>query len=96
MKYEEYESKMNSILANPDTALADMPSFMESLKTDLTALSEMAEKVDGLNARIKELQETNLKLYLSQGGQPNDEEVEEEKTGTDAIDAFWSKLEKEE
>ena len=95
MKFEDYESQINSVLSNPDTALAGMGGVMESLKADLTALEELTSTVDELEARIKDLQETNLKLYLSQAGEVEDEVEEEEKSGVDAIEEFWEKLEEE-
>ena len=95
MKYEEYEQSFNDLLSNPDTALAGAGELLEILKTDLTALEQLTARVEEQENRIKDLQETNLKLYLSQGGSVEDEEPEEEKSGIDAISEFWEELGKE-
>lgn len=95
MTYNEYEKSFNELLSNPDTALAGAGELLETLKADLTALEELTETVAEQENRIKDLQETNLKLYLSQGGSVEDDEPETEKSGVDAISEFWEKLEKE-
>ena len=97
MQYEEYESRINEVLADPDTALANIGEVMDNLKTDLTAFDEMKNTVIEQENRIKDLQETNLKLYLMQGGgksEPDEDELPE-KTGVDAINQFWEELDKE-
>lgn len=94
MKYEEYETSFNELFSNPDTALAGAGELLETLKTDLTILEELTATVAEQEQRIKDLQETNLKLYLSQGGSV-EEEPKEETSGVDAIEEFWEELEKE-
>lgn len=97
MQYEEYESRINDILAEPDTALANIGEVMDNLKTDLTAFDEMKNTVVEQEDRIKDLQETNLKLYLMQGGGKSEADEDElpEKTGVEAINQFWEELDKE-
>lgn len=87
MKYEEYEEKINTILGNPDTAPAEIGAVLESLKTDLTALDTLTAESAEKDKRIKDLQETNLKLYLNQGSTEEKEEEEEEESGID-----WDKI----
>lgn len=96
MKYDEYEKSFNDLLSNPDTALAGAGDLLETLKTDLTALEELTATVEEQANRIKDLQETNLKLYLSQGGAVDDEEPKEETSGVDAITEFWEELQTKE
>lgn len=93
MTYAEYEAKINDILSKPDTALAEIGGVLEELKTDLTALETLTGEAAAKDERIKDLQETNLKLYLSQSEEATEEEADEEEKD-DVID--WEDLLKEE
>lgn len=58
----------------------------------------LTEKVGKQDARIRDLQDTNMKLFLSQTGQVSDKEEDDEDDieGPEAIEAFVKKLNKEE
>lgn len=93
MKYEEYENLINEALENPDKATASFKDVLTNLKTDITTLTTQAEKISEQEKRIRDLQDTNMKLFLSQTGQRKEEKEEpEEKTGQDAIDEFIAKI----
>lgn len=96
MKYEDYETKVNGMVANADTAPTVAAELLEELKVDTVALESAAEKINELEARVADLQETNIKLFMQIGGQDEAAEEEEEKTGAEAVDEFWDNLEKEE
>lgn len=101
MTYDEYESKINEVLGNPDTALANIAPIMSAIKDDITALEAAKSENESLSARIKDLQETNIKLYLAQTGksdvdQTGGDDDEEPKTGMDAAEDFLSNVFKEE
>lgn len=73
MKYEE----IKHILSNPDKipdGLTELDSLMNTMNEELTSLRAEKEKTD---ARIKDLQETNMKLYLRLPG-INDQQTEQE------------------
>lgn len=78
MTYDEYAEKINGVISNPDTAPAEIGGVLEELKKDLTALDTLTAESAEKDKRIKDLQETNLKLYMSQA-KPDEEEEEEEK-----------------
>lgn len=92
MTYEEYTDKINTVLSNPDTALAEIAPVLESLKTDLSELDAAKSEIEQLNNRVSDLQETNIKLFLSQsageGEGDDDEEDEDEKE----VEAFFEEL----
>ena len=96
MKYEDYKSKINEVLSNPDTALANLEPVMEEIKNDLTALDSVSQENEGLKARIRDLQDTNMKLYLAQTGEAAEEETEEPAEGPAVIDEFLSSVFEEE
>lgn len=98
MTFEEYEKSLNEVLQNPDTALANISGIMENLKTDLTNMSTLLSEKESLEARIKDLQDTNMKLYLSMnnGAPTSTEEEEEPAEGPAVIDEFISEVFKDE
>lgn len=93
MTYDEYKSKIDGILANPDTALADIAPVYEELKTDLDSLESAQAEIESLNNRVRDLQDTNIKLFLSQGGTPDDEDDVDE--NEKEIEEFFKQLEEE-
>ena len=80
MKYEDYEGIAQKLTT--ENAPEVMKMMLDSVKEDLaerdTLMSVKAEQ----EAKIKDLQDTNIKLFLSQTGkaeQDEDTETEEEK-----------------
>lgn len=97
MKYDEYETKINEVLSNPDTALTEISSVLEELKGDLETLEALSAKVEEQDGRIRDLQDTNMKLYLNQGGGEVEQEEEDEPAeGMAVIDEFMEELFEEE
>lgn len=95
MTYEEYEKSINGVLSNPDTALANIPTVLDEIKKDLTNLETVTTENASLQQRIKDLQETNMKLYLSMTGSEPDADEDEPATGVGVIDEFLSDVFKE-
>lgn len=80
MKYEDYEGIAQKLTT--ENAPEVMKMMLDAVKSDLaerdTLMSVKAEQ----EAKIKDLQDTNIKLFLSQTGkaeQDEDTETEEEK-----------------
>lgn len=97
MKIEDFKSRFNSIVSNPDTGIADASDFLTEVEADYTNATNLAEKVEELEARVKDLQETNIKLYLAQTGATEEEQDEPDETDGEAyIDNFFENLMKEE
>lgn len=96
MTYDEYQSKINSVLSNPDTALANIAPVMDEIKNDLTALDSLSKENEDLKTRIRDLQDTNMKLYLAQTGEAAEEKTDELVEGPAVIDEFLSDVFKEE
>lgn len=94
MKYDEYKMGFDKILANPDTALTEISPLLEALKTDLDTLESVQGEVEALNGRIRDLQDTNIKLFLSQGGTGKDDadEISEEEK---AVEDYFNQLREE-
>lgn len=97
MKYEELKTKLTEILQEPDTALVKVGSLLDEIKADYETMLSLTEKVGKQDARIRDLQDTNMKLFLSQTGQaPEQAEEEDDVEGPEAITNFINALNKEE
>lgn len=96
MTYEEYEKRINGALANADTAPTEFVNILSELKTDLTAKDTLETEKTELETRVRDLQDTNMKLYLSvTGNSSEDEEEDEPAEGADVVDELMDKLFKE-
>ena len=92
LTYEEYSDKINTILSNPDTALAEIGPVLESLKEDLARLDAANGEIENLNGRVSDLQETNIKLFLSQNAGDGADEDEDEDEDEKEVEAFFEEL----
>lgn len=88
MKYEEFKEKLTKIVSNADTALASLPAFLEEVKCDYEALETSTNKITESDKRIRDLQDTNMRLFLAQTGQAAEPDEEPEPEGHDAVDRF--------
>lgn len=79
MKYEEYEAIAKTL--TPENAPEVVKQLLEGIKADTTAFESMAQTNAEQDKKIRDLQDTNIKLFLSQTGKadddsPSDEELE--------------------
>lgn len=96
MTYEQYEQRINSALANADTAPTEFVNILSELRTDLTAKDTLETEKAELETRVRDLQDTNMKLYLSvTGNSTEDEEEDEPAEGTAVVDELMDALFKE-
>lgn len=79
MTYEEVKNRITDLVSNPDTATENAVGLLSDLEADYTNLDSMTAKQAENEARIRELQDTNQKLFLSVTGNPEQAEEEEEK-----------------
>ena len=96
MTYEQYEERINNALANTDTAPTEFVSILSELKTDLTAKDTLETEKTELETRVRDLQDTNMKLYLSVTGNSDEEDDDDEPAeGTAVVDELMDALFKE-
>ena len=91
MTYDEYKKGFDKILASPDTAMVEIAPLLDQLKTDLETLESVQGEVETLNGRIRDLQDTNIKLFLSQGGKGSDD-VDDVNQNDVAVDDFFNQM----
>ena len=90
MTYDEVKTRITALVGNPDTAQESAVTLLSDLEKDYTTLDSMTSKVSESEKRIRDLQDTNQRLFLSVTGQPAEEEEKED----DPID--WDSLATEE
>lgn len=78
MTYEEVKTRITALVGNPDTAQESAVALLSDLEKDYTTLDSMTSKVSESEKRIRDLQDTNQKLFLSVTGQPEEEEEKED------------------
>lgn len=88
MTFEEVEKGLAELLKNPDTAQAGAKDFLEKIKPDYDTIESLSTKSKEDDKRIRDLQDTNQKLFLSVTGENTEEE--EQKKEDNPID--WDSL----
>ena len=97
MTVDEYKDKINGLVSNPDTAATEALSLIDEITKDLGELGAAKTSVSELQAKVADLQDTNMKLYMNIAGGPSDDEQEDEPAeGPAVIDEFMDMLFKEE
>lgn len=94
MKFEEVKAKLTEVCKEPDSALVNITPVLEEIAKDYAAMESFKELNAKQEAKIRNLQDTNMKLFLAQTGQKEEEKEEEddELVGQEATDAFVNKL----
>ena len=97
MTVYEYKDKINGLVSNPDTAATEALSLIDEITKDLGELGAAKTSVSELQAKVADLQDTNMKLYMNIAGGSSDDEPEDEPAeGPAVIDEFMDMLFKEE
>lgn len=97
MNYEDYEGIAQKLTA--ENAPEVLKTMLDSVKEDLAERDALKEVQAEQEAKIKDLQDTNIKLFLSQTGkaeQDGDEETEEEKIDQMSLDEYLAYIKESE
>jgi len=95
-KFNEIKAAIVEAMKNPDTMEASMGDVLKTLEADYTAYETFIDKYENAEKRIRDLQDTNHKLFLAQTGEPDqqEEETQEAATGIEVINEFMEKIKK--
>lgn len=77
MKAQDIEALLLEAMQNADKAPANVKAVMDEIKVQLTTLETQGTKIAEQEKRIRDLQDTNMKLFLGQTMQVKDTEPEE-------------------
>lgn len=78
MTYEEYEAKLNDVVKNPDSAATAVLDILKDIKADTDTLASLEAGITERDGRIRDLQDTNMKLFLRQTGKGAEEPEEKD------------------
>lgn len=68
MKLTDYTDLINKMVATPEEAPALANDLLKNINDDLTVIENLNNKVEEQKSKITDLQNTNIKLFLSQTG----------------------------
>lgn len=76
MKYEDYENIAKGLTTEnaPDV----VKQLLENIKADTESIEALTKSNEEKDIKIRDLQDTNIKLFLSQTGKANDDAKDEE------------------
>lgn len=97
MNYADYEGIAQKLTT--ENAPEVIKTMLDSVKEDLAERDALKSVQAEQEAKIKDLQDTNIKLFLSQTGkaeQDGDEETEEEKIEQMSLDEYLSYIKESE
>lgn len=78
MIYSEVEKRLTKMATSPDAIQADMVELLADLKADYEGFTNTVAKLTEATDRIRDLQDTNARLFLRVTGQPDKSETEDE------------------
>lgn len=92
--YDEIKGAIVSAMSNPDTMETAMSGVLADLESDYNEHAALVNDFSKAESRIRDLQDTNHKLFLAQTGTPDGagEEEPELPTGKDVITEFINKV----
>lgn len=81
MKYEDYENIAKGLTT--ENAPDIVKQLLENIKADTESIEALTKSNEEKETKIRDLQDTNIKLFLSQTGKadddsPSEEELEEQ------------------
>lgn len=89
MTYDEVKNSIISAMKNPDSMETEMMALLDNIKADYEGLVSIEDELAKAQVRIRDLQDTNHKLFLAQTASVEEDPEEVEKpTGVGVIDEF--------
>lgn len=89
MTYDEVKERITGLVSDPDKAAENATTLLSDLEKDYTTMTSMADKAGEQEKRIRDLQDTNQRLFLSVTGQEQGSQDEpEEEPGIDWDNIF--------
>lgn len=77
MNREEYHVLIDKIISDPDTAAISAQTLVSEIDKDTEQIESLKAANTDYEKRIRDLQDTNIKLFLSQTGKKDEPEENE-------------------
>ena len=88
MEKNKYLELINKSIKSPEEAPSIMNELISIVEEDYNEYETMKSNVEEANNKIRSLQDTNMKLFLSQTTQKEEEQEEKELTPDEVVEDF--------
>ena len=88
MKAEDYKNLITEMVSHPDNAAETATKLIDMVKEDSEIFESLTNKVSSQDQKIRDLQDSNTKLFLSVTGQSCDNDDDEEFFDSMSFDEF--------
>ena len=92
MDKNKYIDLINKSIKSPEEAPTIMKELISVVEEDYNEFENLKSTLDNSNDKIRNLQDTNMKLFLSQTNQKEEEIEEKELTPDEVINDFINNL----
>lgn len=93
MTYDEVKNRLEKAASDPDTVQAEITGVINDIRADYDTIDALTAEIAAKDDKIRNLQDTNTRLFLQIAGDTPDEPEPEPLTGEAAVDDFFSKYE---
>ena len=77
MKAEDYKNLITEMVSHPDNAAETATKLIDMVNEDSEIFESLTNKVSSQDKKIRDLQDSNTKLFLSVTGQSDDDDDED-------------------
>ena len=88
MDKNKYLDLINKSIKSPEEAPTIMKELISVVEEDYNEFESLKSNLDNSNNKIRSLQDTNMKLFLSQTNQKEEEQEEKEMTPDEVVNDF--------
>ena len=88
MDKNKYLDLINKSIKSPEEAPAIMKELITVVEEDYNEFESLKSNLDNSNNKIRNLQDTNMKLFLSQTTQKEEEQEDKEMAPDEVVDDF--------
>lgn len=92
MSIDDYKKLINTGLKDPDKIPDTLTSVLENIDQDLSRLNKLEDAIKEKDEKIRNLQDTNIKMFLNQTSNVNIEKEDKKLEGMDYVNDFIEKL----
>lgn len=92
MTKSEYTDLINKLVSKPDEAPTLANDLVSNITADLDTLEALKNKSDDQDKKIRDLQDTNIKLFLAQTNKPDEQPDGDEDQKIDTLVDFGKQM----